>query len=175
MRTIAALQSAPVPRGNKWFAPDDKILVTISLNTYRIWPPKADTDVTKQKMYYSLFNQRHREESLMLFEILMNTNTWTDFTKNAAFFRTKLNEGVYLYAMYVAVIHSELANGLVLPPLYEVTPHMFTNSETIHNAYTAKMEQVNRKFKVGEYLQLQMLICRRVLGQCSKFKVRITK
>merc|ERR1711887_6751 len=105
--------------------------------------------VTKQKTWYSLFNARHREESLMLFEVLLNTNTWIDFTKNAAFFRTKLNEGVYLYAMYVSVIHSELATGLVLPPLYEVTPHMFTNSETIHAAYTAKMEQVNRKFKLG--------------------------
>merc|ERR1711970_978399 len=108
-----------------------------------------DGRVTKQKTWYSLFNARHREESLMLFEVLLNTNTWIDFTKNAAFFRTKLNEGVYLYAMYVSVIHSELATGLVLPPLYEVTPHMFTNSETIHAAYTAKMEQVNRKFKLG--------------------------
>lgn len=107
-----------------------------------------DGRVLEQRIWFSLFNTAHREQALMLFEILMNTNNWVDFTKNAAFFRTKLNEGVYLYAMYVAVIHSELAAGLVLPPLYEVTPHMFTNSEAISAAYTAKMEQVNSKFRL---------------------------
>ncbi|CAL4219668.1 unnamed protein product, partial [Meganyctiphanes norvegica] len=107
-----------------------------------------DGRILKQKTWFSLFNPRHREEAIMLFEILMNTKSWTDFTKNAAYFRTKLNEGVYLYAMYAAVTHSDLANGLVLPPLYEVTPHMFTNSESIHEAYTAKMEGVNSKFRL---------------------------
>merc|ERR1712142_20625 len=108
-----------------------------------------DGRILKQKNLFSLFNTRHREEALMLFETLMNTNNWIDFTKNAAYFRTQLNEGVYLYAMYVAVIHSDLANGLVLPPLYEITPHMFTNNEAINKAYTSKMEQVNSKFRLG--------------------------
>jgi len=116
--------------------------------TKKLMDEIKDGRVLKQKTWFSLFNPRHREESLMLFEVLWNTKTWTDFTKSAAFFRTKLNEGVYLYAMYVAVIHSDLAKGLVLPPLYEVTPHMFTNSEAISAAYTAKMEGVNSKFKL---------------------------
>jgi len=60
-----------------------------------------------------------------------------------------MNEGVFIYALYSAVIHHPVATGVVLPPLYEVTPHMFTNSEVINKAYTAKMTQTPGKFKMG--------------------------
>ncbi|MBD5001274.1 hypothetical protein GUF49_06910, partial [Xanthomonas citri pv. citri] len=45
-------------------------------------------------------------------------------------------------------IHSDLGAGIVLPPLYEVTPHMFTNSEIISKAYTSQMTQTPGKFQM---------------------------
>jgi len=109
-----------------------------------------DDRVLKQKNYFSLFNPRHREEALMMFEVLMNCKEWNPcVTNNAAYFRAKMNEGVFIYAFYVAVIHHPIADGLVLPPLYEVTPHMFTNSEVINQAYTAKMTATPGKFNMG--------------------------
>merc|ERR1712212_152822 len=106
--------------------------------------------VLKRKNYFSLFNPRHREEALMLFETLMDCKEWNPcFVNNAVYFRERMNEGVFIYGLYVAVIHHPIADGLVLPPLYEVTPHMFTNSEVINQAYTAKMTATPGKFNMG--------------------------
>jgi len=97
-----------------------------------------------------LFNPRHREEALMLFEVLMQCKEWAPcFVSNAVYFRERMNEGVFIYALYVTVIHHPIADGLVLPPLYEVTPHMFTNSEVINQAYAAKMTSTPGKFNMG--------------------------
>ncbi|CAL4113977.1 unnamed protein product, partial [Meganyctiphanes norvegica] len=106
--------------------------------------------VLAQKNYFSLFNPKHREEALELFEVLMSCKDWDPcFRNNAAYYRERLNEGVFTYALYSAVIHHPIADGVVLPPLYEVTPHMFTNSEVINQAYTAKMTQTPGKFQMG--------------------------
>ena len=105
-----------------------------------------DHRVLEQHHWFSLFNTRQREEALMLFEVFMNCKDWTTAVKNAAYFREQVNEGEFVYALYAAVIHAELGVGIVLPPLYEVTPHMFTNSEVISQAYTAQMTQTPGKF-----------------------------
>merc|ERR1711970_495226 len=109
-----------------------------------------DGRVLKQKNYFSLFNPRHREEALMLFDVLMQCKEWAPcLVSNAVYFRERMNEGVFIYALYVTVIHHPLADGLVLPPLYEVTPHLFTNSEVINLAYSAKMTATPGKFNMG--------------------------
>ncbi|KAK8752084.1 hypothetical protein OTU49_011984, partial [Cherax quadricarinatus] len=107
-----------------------------------------DHRVLEQHHWFSLFNTRQREEALLLFDVLIHCKTWSCFVHNAAYFRERLNEGEFAYALYVAVIHSDLGQGIVLPPLYEVTPHLFTNSEVINKAYTAKMTQTPGKFEM---------------------------
>ena len=109
-----------------------------------------DGRLLKQNSYFSLFNPQHREEALMLFETLMTCKDWTPcVNNNAAYFRDKMNEGVFVYGFYVAVIHHPIADGLVLPPLYEVTPHMFTNTEVMNLATSAKMTATPGKFSMG--------------------------
>merc|ERR1719402_1022619 len=109
-----------------------------------------DGRIVKQKNYFSLFNPRHRVEALMVFEVLMSCKNWVPCAiNNAVYFRERMNEGIFIYALYVTVIHHPIATGLVLPPLYEVTPHMFTNSEVINQAYTAKMTATPGKFQMG--------------------------
>jgi len=105
-----------------------------------------DHRLLEQNHWFSLFNTRQREEALMLFKVFMNCKTWDCAVHNAAFFREKMNEGEYVYALYTAAIHSEHGKGIVLPPLYEVTPHMFTNSEVIQKAYSAQMTQTPGNF-----------------------------
>ncbi|WP_316576836.1 hypothetical protein, partial [Klebsiella pneumoniae] len=84
----------------------------------------------------------------MLFEVLIQCKEWDCAVKNAAYWREHMNEGEFVYALYTAVIHSDLGHGIVLPPLYEVTPHLFTNSEIIQKAYTAKMTNTPGKFEM---------------------------
>merc|ERR1712212_1459113 len=100
-----------------------------------------DHRLTEQHHWFSLFNNRQREEALMLFDVLMHCKTWDCAIHNAAYFREHMNEGEFVYALYTAVVHSPFGKGIVLPPLYEVTPHMYTNSEIIQKAYTAQMTQ----------------------------------
>ncbi|KAK4289521.1 hypothetical protein Pmani_037513 [Petrolisthes manimaculis] len=95
----------------------------------------------EQKHWFSLFNTRQRTEALMLYDVLEHSTDWATFVGNAAYFRKRMNEGEFCYALYAAVSHSELTHHVVLPPLYEVTPHMFTNAEVIEQAYRAKMTQ----------------------------------
>ncbi|XP_076064870.1 hemocyanin A chain-like [Oratosquilla oratoria] len=104
--------------------------------------------LTPKKHWFSLFNEAQRSEAISFFELLMSCKTWKCFSYNAAFFRERINEGVFVYGLYVAVTHSSLATGVVLPPLYEITPHMFTNSEVIQRAYTAKMTQRPGRFRM---------------------------
>merc|ERR1719370_1844376 len=109
-----------------------------------------DGRTLKQKNFFSLFNTKHREDALMLFEVFINCKNWDPCVRNnAAYFRERLNEGVFTYAAYVGVTHHPLAKGIVLPALYEVTPHMFTNSEVINQAYSAQMTQTPGKFTMG--------------------------
>ncbi|XP_066948824.1 hemocyanin-like [Macrobrachium rosenbergii] len=105
--------------------------------------------LTPQHHWFSLFNKRQREEALMLVDALFQCKTFESFKSNAAYFREKMNEGEFVYALFVAVTHSDLTEGVILPPLYEVTPHMFTNSEVINEAYAAKMRQTDGNFKMA--------------------------
>jgi len=108
-----------------------------------------DGRVLQQKHWFSLFNTRQREEALMLFDVLMHCKTWHCGMHVAAYFREKMNEGEFVYALYTAFIHSaKSTKGVVLPPLYEVTPHMFTNSEVIQKAYSAQMTQTPGLFRM---------------------------
>merc|ERR1712198_696612 len=102
----------------------------------------------EKEHWFSLFNDRHRQEALMLLDVFMHCKSWTCLVGNAAYFRERMNAGEFVYALYVAVIHSDLGDHIVLPPLYEVTPHMFTNSEIIQKAYGAMMTRTPSKFKM---------------------------
>ncbi|KAK8731632.1 hypothetical protein OTU49_007399, partial [Cherax quadricarinatus] len=106
-----------------------------------------DGRLLEQKHWFSLFNTRQREEALLLYDVLEHSKDWKTFSNNAAYFRKYINEGEFVYALYAAVIHSSLTENVVLPPLYEVTPHLFTNSEVIQQAYQAKMTQTPGRFR----------------------------
>ncbi|XP_071532762.1 pseudohemocyanin-2-like [Panulirus ornatus] len=82
---------------------------------------------------------RDLKEALMLFEVLMQCQDWDTAIANAAYFRERMNEGEVTYALVAAVKHSPLGEHLVLPPLYEIAPHFFTDNRVIMEAYKAKM------------------------------------
>merc|ERR1712212_767010 len=117
-----------------------------------------DHRLLKQHHWFSLFNERQRAEALMLFDILMACREFHCLRHNAAFFRERMNEGEFVYALYTTLYHSNLGKGIVLPPLYEVTPHMFTNSEVIQQAYKAQMTQIPGTLNMVEELYWDKLI-----------------
>lgn len=90
---------------------------------------------------FTLFNDRHREQMITIFESLFYAEDWDTFYRTACYARDRVNEGQFIYALSVAVLHREDTRGVVLPPAYEVYPHLFVNSDVIHAAYRAKMRQ----------------------------------
>lgn len=90
---------------------------------------------------FTLFNEKDRQQMITIFESLFFAEDWDTFLRTACYARDRVNEGQFVYALSVAVLHREDTRGLVLPPAYEIYPHMFVNSEVIHAAYKAKMRQ----------------------------------
>jgi hypothetical protein len=78
---------------------------------------------------------------ITIFESLFYAEDWDTFYRTACYARDRVNEGQFIYALSVAVLHREDTRGVVLPPAYEVYPHLFVNSDVIHAAYRAKMRQ----------------------------------
>jgi hypothetical protein len=90
---------------------------------------------------FSLFNERHRQQMITIFESFFFAEDWDTFFRTACYVRDRVNEGQFIYALSVAVLHRQDTRGIVLPPAYEIYPHLFVNSEVIHAAYKAKMRQ----------------------------------
>nr|CAR85701.1 hemocyanin subunit type 1 precursor [Periplaneta americana] len=90
---------------------------------------------------FTLFNNKHREEMITVFESFFFAEDWDTFYRTACWARDRVNEGQFIYALSLAVLHREDTRGIVLPPAYEIYPHLFVNSEVIHAAYKAKMRQ----------------------------------
>ncbi|XP_046492976.1 hemocyanin A chain-like [Neodiprion pinetum] len=90
---------------------------------------------------FTLFNDAHRAEMIVLFEALYFAKNWESFLATACWARDRVNEGIFVYALSVAVLHRHDCRGIILPPAYETYPHLFVNSQVIHEAYRAKMRQ----------------------------------
>ncbi|KAJ8972032.1 hypothetical protein NQ314_000415 [Rhamnusium bicolor] len=87
---------------------------------------------------FSVFHHEHLEQAIALFKIFYYAKDFETFYKTAVWARQNVNEGIFLYSFSVAIVHRPDTYGIILPPIYEVYPHYFYNSETIHTAYYYK-------------------------------------
>ncbi|WP_411017932.1 hypothetical protein, partial [Salmonella sp. s39606] len=63
---------------------------------------------------FTLFDDTHREQMILLFESLLFANDWETVLRTAAWARDRVNEGQFVYALSVAVLHREDTRGVVL-------------------------------------------------------------
>ncbi|XP_071532763.1 pseudohemocyanin-2-like [Panulirus ornatus] len=92
---------------------------------------------------------RDLKEALMLFEVFLYCKDWETVIANAAYFREQMNEEEFVYAVYAAVKHIPIFEQVVLPPLYEIVPHFYTNNTLILEAYKAKMTGIPVKLNMN--------------------------
>lgn len=88
---------------------------------------------------FSVLYKEHIKQVKPIFDVLYFAKDWDTFFKTAVFLREYVNEGMFVYALSVAVVHRQDTRDLILPPPYEVYPHLFVNTETIQKAYEARM------------------------------------
>lgn len=89
---------------------------------------------------FSVFYEEHRQEVVALFNVFYYAKNWETFYKVACWAREYVNEGMFVYTIQAAVLHRDDCQGFVLPPIYEIYPYFFVNSEVIDEAYYYKMK-----------------------------------
>lgn len=76
-----------------------------------------------------------------MFHMLYYAKDFSTFLKTACWMRLYVNEGMFVYALTVAVRHREDCKGIVLPPPYEIYPYYFVRADVIQKAYMLKMKK----------------------------------
>lgn len=85
------------------------------------------------------------QEAVALFKLFFYARDYETFYNTAVWARQNVNEGVFLYAVSVAIVHRPDTKRFVLPPIYEVYPYYFFNSEVIQKAYRYKQQNSNQE------------------------------
>lgn len=88
---------------------------------------------------FSIYNDFHREQAIALFHAFYYAKDWDSFYKTIQWARFHVNEGLFVYALTVAVLHRKDTVGLTLPAPYEIYPYNFFSAETIQRAQNYKM------------------------------------
>ncbi|NP_001301064.1 hemocyanin AA6 chain-like [Limulus polyphemus] len=83
---------------------------------------------------FSLFHAKHLEEATHLYEILYGAKDFDDLMHLLEQARNTVNEGMFVYAATVAVLHRDDCRGVTVPPIEEVFPDRFIPVETIRHA-----------------------------------------
>nr|CAM84196.1 hexamerin 1 [Perla marginata] len=104
---------------------------------------------------FSVFYQEYLEQAIHLFDVFYFAKDWDTFYKTACWARDRVNEGQFIYALSVAALQREDCKDFVLPPVYEVYPHLFLQNEVIQKAYEVRMQgehytAVDTVYKEGE-------------------------
>lgn len=89
---------------------------------------------------FSVFYDEHREEAIALFQLFYYAKDFDTFYKTAAWARVHLNEGIFLYSYYIAIIQRDDTNDFVLPAPYEVYPDLFINKHEMFKMYRTKQQ-----------------------------------
>ncbi|XP_058455615.1 hexamerin-1.1-like [Malaya genurostris] len=98
---------------------------------------------------FSIHNELHREEAIALFHLFYYAKDWDTFYKSMVWARFHINEGMFVYALTVAVLHRPDMQGIVLPAPYEIYPFYFFNDVVISKAQSYKMQGFYKMKKIN--------------------------
>nr|XP_013189506.1 unnamed protein product [Amyelois transitella] len=84
-------------------------------------------------------NEKHLREAISVFRVLYFAKDFDTFIKTACWLRERINSGMFVYCLHVAVVHRTDCNGVVLPAPYEIYPFLFVDSHIIRKVHMLKM------------------------------------
>lgn len=90
---------------------------------------------------FTLHVERQMNEVIKMFHVLYYAKDFVTFLKTACWMRVHMNEGMFVYALTVAVRHRDDCKGIVLPAPYEIYPYFFLRADVIQKAYLLKMKR----------------------------------
>lgn len=92
----------------------------------------------KNKIYTHL-NRNHYQESSAVFDLLYYAKDFDTFYNTALWAREFVNPGIFVQAFATALFHRKDCRNLILPPLYEIFPSMFVQSDVL--AYVSQIKE----------------------------------
>ncbi|XP_053953854.1 larval serum protein 1 beta chain-like [Anastrepha ludens] len=98
--------------------------------------------------FFGALVKTHHKQAYGLFNYFYYAKDWETFQRNVAWARMHVNEGMFVYALTLAVIHRDDFQGLMLPSIYEIFPQYFLNSKLI---YAAEKFDYNTWSKYNQY------------------------
>jgi hypothetical protein len=99
---------------------------------------------------FSIYNSIHRDQAVALFHVFYYAKDFEIFYNTLKWARFHVNEGMFIYAMTVAILHRPDTKGIELPAPYEIYPYYFFNTETIQKAQNYKMQGFHDMKKVED-------------------------
>nr|4L37_A Chain A, Silkworm storage protein [Bombyx mori] len=92
-----------------------------------------------KNLEFSIFYEKMREEAIALFKLFYYAKDFECFYKTACYARVYMNQGMFLYAYYIAIIQRSDTASFVLPAPYEAYPQYFVNMEVKNKMDYVKM------------------------------------
>lgn len=89
---------------------------------------------------FTVFNKTHLKQAMALFNMFYYAKDWDTFYKTACWAREHINEVMFVYTLQIAVLKRPDTQGMVIPPMYEIFPYYFVNSEVMDKAMEYKMK-----------------------------------
>ncbi|KAL9692654.1 hypothetical protein quinque_016425 [Culex quinquefasciatus] len=88
---------------------------------------------------YTIFNYWYMKQTQLLFDFFYYSADWATLYKNVVWARENTNEGMFMYAVTLVVLHRKDLQGVGLPVVYELNPYLFFNGDLIHDAMVKRM------------------------------------
>lgn len=109
---------------------------------------RAESDVRLRRVgrlprgtLFSCFHSEHLKEATELYQILYKADSFADFIHLAQQARDIVNEGLFVYAASVAILHRDDCQGVTVPPIQEIFPDRFIPAETVNQAVKADLQR----------------------------------
>uniref|UniRef100_A0A2M4AHT9 Putative hexamerin-1.1 n=1 Tax=Anopheles triannulatus TaxID=58253 RepID=A0A2M4AHT9_9DIPT len=83
---------------------------------------------------FTIYNYWYAKQTLLLYRFFENALDWDTYYKNVIWARQHTNEGMFLCALTLSVLHRTDLQGIVLPAIYEVMPHYFFEADLFQDA-----------------------------------------
>ncbi|GBP31844.1 Acidic juvenile hormone-suppressible protein 1 [Eumeta japonica] len=90
---------------------------------------------------FSVLEPSHLFQAKSLFHVLYSAKDYDTFYKTAVWARDRVNEGLFVYVLSVAILHRKDTEGIVIPPIYEVFPFFFNNAQIMNTVERINVHQ----------------------------------
>ncbi|EDW63761.1 larval serum protein 1 gamma chain [Drosophila virilis] len=124
----------------EWIKLGQKLVVDKSLYTTfdfymeKFWESYKLGALLPKGEFFGALVKTHHKQAWGLFNFFYYAKDWETFSQNVAWARIHVNEGMFIYALTLAVIHKPEFEGFILPQIYEIFPQYFFNSKFVYEA-----------------------------------------